>query len=199
MKLRPPRRVGRGERTDLFAESSERDSRRRKPPPSRQHALKRRPDPQGQKSFRPSFSCNSLHPWTTRSPRPTRTSDGKPRRRLLMISKRGQAVEVVGVHGESPDFWSATSTGHATNGRGSRGLNGSEPSPLSLPKQKYLKNFPCNSVLDPSIVNSQVRLSRSYSPPRTVGSKVFLSETDCHGVRKRPRVRLGVDSPRRVA
>jgi hypothetical protein len=41
---------------------------------SRQQRLKRRPEPQGQGSLRPSFSTSSLSPWTTRSPRLTEVS-----------------------------------------------------------------------------------------------------------------------------
>ena len=44
-------------------------------------------EPHGHKSFRPSFSESSLFPWTMRTPLPTRVSDGKPLRRLLVISK----------------------------------------------------------------------------------------------------------------
>jgi hypothetical protein len=49
----------------------------------------RRPDPQGHRSFRPSFSTSSLSPWTVRKPRFTCVSDGNPLERLLMRSKGG--------------------------------------------------------------------------------------------------------------
>jgi hypothetical protein len=42
-----------------------------------QQALNRRPEPQGQGSFRPSFSTNSLSPCTTRRPRLTAVSELK--------------------------------------------------------------------------------------------------------------------------
>jgi hypothetical protein len=45
-------------------------------------------DPQGQRSFLPSFSDNSLLPWTIRTPRFTFVSDGNPLRRLLIVSKK---------------------------------------------------------------------------------------------------------------
>ncbi len=45
--------------------------------------------PQGHGSFRPSFSASSLSPCTMRIPRLTLVSDGKPRRRLLIGSKKG--------------------------------------------------------------------------------------------------------------
>src|SRR5262249_9504694 len=40
-------------------------------PVLRQHRLKRSPLPHGHRSLRPSFSCSSLSPWTTRRPRLT--------------------------------------------------------------------------------------------------------------------------------
>lgn len=72
-------------------------SRRQKQPFERQHFLKRLPEPQGQRSFRPSFSSSSFRPWTTRTPRLTCVSDGYPRRRLLIVSKK-MAVRRI-VHG----------------------------------------------------------------------------------------------------
>ncbi len=42
-----------------------------------QQALNRLPEPQGHGSFRPSFSTNSLSPWTIRRPRLTRLSELK--------------------------------------------------------------------------------------------------------------------------
>ena len=62
-----------------------------------------RPDPHGHGSLRPSFSIKSLFPFTTRSPRLTRASDGKPFLRLLVASKP-ELVEVIGfgLHGTPP-------------------------------------------------------------------------------------------------
>jgi hypothetical protein len=71
-----------------FSESSHPDPRRQKRPDFKQHFLNIRPDPHGQRSFLPSFSANSLLPWTIRTPRLTWVSDGKPRRRLLIGSKK---------------------------------------------------------------------------------------------------------------
>lgn len=68
--------------------SSDPGSRHQKQPFERQHFLKRLPEPQGQRSFRPSFSSSSLPPLTTRTPRLTCVSDGYPRRRLLIVSKK---------------------------------------------------------------------------------------------------------------
>jgi len=62
--------------------------RRQKQPFFRQHFLKRLLEPQGQRSLRPSFSSSSLSPWTACTPRFTCVSDGYPRRRLLMLSKK---------------------------------------------------------------------------------------------------------------
>ena len=64
----------------------------------RQHFLKRLPEPQGHKSLRPSFSSSSLSPCTMRTPRLTCVSDGKPVRRLLIVSKKGTVVEFGKVH-----------------------------------------------------------------------------------------------------
>jgi len=47
------------------------------------------PEPHGQGSLRPSFSINSLSPWTKRKPRFTFVSDRYPRRRLELRSKAG--------------------------------------------------------------------------------------------------------------
>lgn len=52
-------------RTGLHCSISEKrspGSLRQNQPPSRQHVLNRLPDPQGQRSFRPSFSSSSLSP-----------------------------------------------------------------------------------------------------------------------------------------
>ncbi len=70
---------------------------RRKQPWPRQQRLNGLLDPQGHGSLRPSFSASSLLPWTTRSPRLTCVSDGKPRRRLLVTSKARRFV-VDGFH-----------------------------------------------------------------------------------------------------
>ena len=71
---------------------------RQKRPFFRQHFLNRLPLPQGHRSLRPSFSSNSLPPWTTRTPRLTCVSDGNPRRRLLIGSKPWLVVIVVISH-----------------------------------------------------------------------------------------------------
>ena len=60
------------------------------------------PDPQGQRSFLPSFSSSSLLPWTIRTPRFTFVSDGNPLRRLLIVSKKWLLVEVLMVHDPPP-------------------------------------------------------------------------------------------------
>jgi hypothetical protein len=73
---------------DSFPKSNGPDSRRQKQPTFRQHFLNRFPDPHGHKSFRPNFSVNSLLTWTIRTPRFTFVSDGKPLRRLLIVSKK---------------------------------------------------------------------------------------------------------------
>lgn len=70
------------------SKSSDPGSRHQKQPFLRQHRLKRWPEPQGQRSFLPSFSSSNLSPWTVRSPRLTCVSDGYPRRRLLIGSKK---------------------------------------------------------------------------------------------------------------
>ena len=72
-------------------------SSRQRQPLRRQQRLKGLLLPQGQGSLRPSFSASSLLPWTTRSPRLTCVSDGKPRRRLLVTSKARRFV-VDGLH-----------------------------------------------------------------------------------------------------
>ena len=71
----------------LLSKSSGAGSRRRKQPELRQHFLNSLADPHGQRSFLPTLSCSSLSPWTTRTPRFTLVSDGKPQRRLLIVSK----------------------------------------------------------------------------------------------------------------
>jgi len=68
-------------------------------PSIRQHFLKRLPEPQGQRSFRPSFSSSTLSQLTICTPRLTCVSDGKPRRRLLIGSKKWL---VFGSHGTPP-------------------------------------------------------------------------------------------------
>jgi len=47
---------------------------------------------------------SSLSPWTTRWPRFTWLSDGKPLRRLLLFSKAEFFVEVVDAHDASPSY-----------------------------------------------------------------------------------------------
>ena len=68
--------------------SSRAGLRHQKQPFSRQHFLKRWPEPHEQRSLRPSFSSNTLLPWTNCVPRLTCVSGGNPRRRLLIVSKR---------------------------------------------------------------------------------------------------------------
>ncbi len=68
--------------------SSRAGLRHQKQPFVRQHFLKRWPEPHGQRSLRPSFSSSTLLPWTTCVPRLTCVSDGNPRRRLLIVSKK---------------------------------------------------------------------------------------------------------------
>jgi hypothetical protein len=77
---------------DSLSESSDSGWCHRKQPVVRQQRLNSRPDPQGQRSFRPSFSSSTLSPWTTRNPRLTCVSDGNPRRRLLIVSMKGQII-----------------------------------------------------------------------------------------------------------
>ena len=87
----------------------------------RQHFLNRLPDPQGQRSFRPSFSVSSLWTCTILTPRFTFVSDGKPLRRLLIVSKKRQAFEVLLVHDPPPCFvkWAMKSY-HGTGQKGRR-------------------------------------------------------------------------------
>ena len=73
----------------LFPKSTRRDWHHQKQPEWRQHRLNGLPLSQGHGSFRPSFSSSSLLPCTMRTPRLTLVSDGKPRRRLLIGSKKG--------------------------------------------------------------------------------------------------------------
>ena len=68
--------------------SSRRDWPHQKRPDFRQHRLNRLRLPQGQRSLRPSFSSSCLSPCTTRTPRLTCVSEGKPLRRLLIVSKK---------------------------------------------------------------------------------------------------------------
>lgn len=73
----------------LFPKSTRRDWHHQKQPEWRQQRLNSLLLPQGHGSFRPSFSSSSLSPCTIRMPRLTLVSDGKPRRRLLIGSKKG--------------------------------------------------------------------------------------------------------------
>ena len=73
----------------LFPKSTRRDWHHQKQPEWRQQSLNSLLLPQGHGSFRPSFSSSSLLPCTIRMPRLTLVSDGKPRRRLLIGSKKG--------------------------------------------------------------------------------------------------------------
>jgi hypothetical protein len=79
---------GSGEPFRSFPKSSGPGSRHQKQPELRQHFLKRNPEPHGQRSFLPSFSVNSLLPWTILTPLFTLVSDGNPLRRLLIVSKK---------------------------------------------------------------------------------------------------------------
>lgn len=74
--------------TCSLPESNDPGSRRRNRPFFMQHFLNRLPEPHGQRSFLPSFSANSLSPWTIWTPRFTFVSEGKPLRRFLIGSKR---------------------------------------------------------------------------------------------------------------
>jgi hypothetical protein len=68
-----------------------------------QHFLNLRPEPQGQMSFRPSFSVSSLSSLTTLSPRFTLVSDGYPFLRLLVISKAQRlSLSALCQHGAPP-------------------------------------------------------------------------------------------------
>jgi hypothetical protein len=69
--------------------------------------LNSRPLPHGQRSLRPSFSSSILPPFTIRTPRVTRVSEGNPRRRLLIVSKKGLVVIVTSCHG-TPQFHRGT-------------------------------------------------------------------------------------------
>lgn len=90
----------------VVAEKSHGGWTRQKQPVFRQHFLNLRPLPQGQRSLRPSFSSRNFWPWTIRMPRPTWVSDGKPWRRLLIVSKKGLVVagmaDFVDCHGTPP-------------------------------------------------------------------------------------------------
>jgi ribosomal protein L2 len=82
------------ERVSVFlSKSIRRDWSHQRRPDRRQHFLNRNRLPHGQGSLRPSFSSSCLSPWTTRTPRLTCVSDGKPRRRLLIGSKGVILVE----------------------------------------------------------------------------------------------------------
>jgi hypothetical protein len=89
--------------TPSFPKSSDPDSRRRKQLDSRQHFLKRFPEPHGQRSFLPSFSVSSFSPWTICTPRLTFFSEANPLRRLLIVSKKELFVEILRVH-DPPSF-----------------------------------------------------------------------------------------------
>ncbi len=72
----------------FLSKSSDLGLHHQKRPLFRQHFLNRLPLPHGQRSLRPSFSSRSLSPCTMRTPRPTCVSEGKPFRRLLIVSKK---------------------------------------------------------------------------------------------------------------
>lgn len=89
------------------SKSSRPDSRRQKRPDFRQHLLNRWPLPHGHRSLRPSFSTSNLSPWTIRTPALTFVSDGYPRRRLLISSKKLFVVDFA-AHGTPPfGMWEA--------------------------------------------------------------------------------------------
>ena len=73
----------------FLPKSIRRDWNHQKQPDCRQQRLNRLPLPQGHGSLRPSFSSSNLLPCTMRVPRLTFVSEGKPRRRLLIGSKKG--------------------------------------------------------------------------------------------------------------
>jgi hypothetical protein len=80
--------------TDLFPKSSDGEASRQIFLSADSSSWNLRPESQGHKSFRPSFSDNSLLPWTTLKPRLTCVSDGKPLRRLLEGSKGVRLLEI---------------------------------------------------------------------------------------------------------
>ncbi len=75
-----------------FSKSSRHGWRHQKQPFVRQHFFKHWPEPQGQRSFLPSFSSSNLSPWTTCSPRFTCDSEGYPRRRLFIVRREADGV-----------------------------------------------------------------------------------------------------------
>ena len=79
----------------LLPKSTHRGWIHQKQPEWRQHRLNRLPLPHGHGSLRPSFSSSNLSPCTMRIPRLTWVSDGKPRRRLLIGSKKGISRVVI--------------------------------------------------------------------------------------------------------
>lgn len=81
------------------------------------NSLNLRAEPQGQGSLRPSFSTSSLSPWTSRRPRLTRDSDGKPLRRLRVISRVGATSSAMSTMPQSSS-WSAASKSVSKAGRG---------------------------------------------------------------------------------
>lgn len=85
---------GVGANRRLFPEKSNYGVRRHKIRRRRQQFLNLRVDPQGQGSLRPSFSNSSLSTCTTRIPRLTCVSEGKPLRRLLLGVKGLVGVDV---------------------------------------------------------------------------------------------------------
>lgn len=83
-----PAQFGQAGPPHSFPKSNGPAQRRQNRPDLRQHFLNRLPLPHGQRSFRPNFSLSSFSPWTIRTPRLTCVSEGKPRRRLLIGSKK---------------------------------------------------------------------------------------------------------------
>ena len=96
----------------LIRASSRRVRCRQKQPDFRQHFLNAFAAPQGHRSLRPSFSCSSLSPWTTRWPRLTPVSDGKPLRRLLVVVK-AEVFGSVRFHEGSPGGWTDATGRHS--------------------------------------------------------------------------------------
>ena len=89
-------------RVSFVSKSSDPDSHRQKRPDLRQHFFNSLPLPHGQRSLRPNFSSSCLFPCTTRTPGLTCVSDGKPFRRLLIVSKELHFVCVLISHGTPP-------------------------------------------------------------------------------------------------
>lgn len=149
------------------SKSSDRDLRRQKRPFFRQHFLKRWPDLQGHRSLRPSFSTSSLLPWTIRTPRFTCVSDGYPRRRLLIDSKKRPFVEwlFAGLAHDAPPLLNGVSDRHRATGE----VHAEQCLSSMLP-QSFEQ---CFDVLDDEHVRMQM----------TVQQMVMCANTDTLAVR----------------